>query len=91
MADDTIEVKAPYDGAVIGTVPSCGPDEVDRAVGVAAAAHKNGSASRPGGRAEILDAAARLLAERRGRRSPAPSRSEAAKPIKTARIEAERR
>jgi acyl-CoA reductase-like NAD-dependent aldehyde dehydrogenase len=88
MADDTIEVKAPYDGAVIGTVPSCGPEEVDRAVTVAAAAHKKGPLP-AWRRAEILDAAARLLAERRDEFARTIA-LEAAKPIKTARIEAER-
>ena len=88
MADDTIEVKAPYDGAVIGTVPNCGPEEVDRAVGVAAGAHQKGPLP-AWRRAEILDAAARLLAERHDDFARTIA-VEAAKPIKTARIEAER-
>jgi len=88
MADDTIEVKAPYDGAVIGTVPKSGAEEVDRAVAVAAAAHRDG-APPAWRRAEILDTAARLLAERRDEFARTIA-LEAAKPIKTARIEAER-
>jgi len=88
MADDTIEVRAPYDGAVIGTVPNSGPGEVERAVGVAAAADKKGP--HPAWRrAEILDTAARLLAERRDDFARTIA-VEAAKPIKTARVEAER-
>ena len=60
---DVIEVRAPYDGAVIGAVPLCGADEVDRAVAAAATAHRNGPLP-AWRRAEVLDAAARLLAER---------------------------
>jgi len=88
MADDTIEVKAPYDGSVIGTVPNCGPEEVDRAVGVAAGAHRKGPMP-AWRRAEVLDAAARLLAARRDEFARTIA-LEAAKPIKTARVEAER-
>jgi acyl-CoA reductase-like NAD-dependent aldehyde dehydrogenase len=87
-ANDAIEIKAPYDGALIGRVPTCGPTEVDRAVAVATAAHRKGPLP-AWQRAEVLDTAARLLAERRD----AFARTialEAAKPIKTARIEAER-
>jgi acyl-CoA reductase-like NAD-dependent aldehyde dehydrogenase len=73
---------------VIGTVPNCGPEEVDRAVGVAAAVHRKGPMS-AWRRAEVLDAAARLLAARRDEFARTIA-LEAAKPIKTARIEAER-
>jgi acyl-CoA reductase-like NAD-dependent aldehyde dehydrogenase len=85
---DVIEVKAPYDGAVIGAVPACGPPEVDRAVAVAAAAHRRGPLP-AWRRAEVLDAAARGLAARRDEFARIIA-LEAAKPIKTARIEAER-
>jgi acyl-CoA reductase-like NAD-dependent aldehyde dehydrogenase len=87
-SDDVIEVRAPYDGAVVGVVPRCGAEDVDRAVAVAAAAHRKGPLP-AWRRAEVLDAAARLLAQRRD----AFARTialEAAKPIKTARVEAER-
>jgi acyl-CoA reductase-like NAD-dependent aldehyde dehydrogenase len=86
--NDVIEVRAPYDGDVVGVVPKCGADEVARAVAVATAAHRKGPLP-AWRRAEVLDAAARLLAERRD----AFARTialEAAKPIKTARVEAER-
>jgi acyl-CoA reductase-like NAD-dependent aldehyde dehydrogenase len=85
---DTIEVKAPYDGAVIGVVPACGAEEVDRAVAVAVAAHRRGPLP-AWRRAEVLDTAARLLAERRDDFARTIA-LEAAKPIKTARVEAER-
>jgi acyl-CoA reductase-like NAD-dependent aldehyde dehydrogenase len=87
-SNDVIEVRAPYDGTVIAAVPTCGAEEVARAVAAATMAHRKGPLA-AWRRAEILDAAARLLAERRD----AFARTialEAAKPIKTARIEAER-
>ena len=85
--DAVIEVKAPYDGAVIGAVPSCGAAEVERAVAVAAAAHRRGPIP-AWRRAEILDRGA--AAGRAATTSPARSPLEAAKPIKTTRVEAER-
>ncbi len=87
-SNDVIEVRAPYDGTVIGAVPKCGAQEVGQAVAAATAAHHKGPLP-AWRRAEVLDAAARLLAERRD----AFARTialEAAKPIKTARVEAER-
>ena len=85
---EAIVVRSPYDGAEIGRVPACGPAEVDRAVGSARAALAGGPLPR-WQRAAILDAAARLLAERRDQFAEIIAR-EAAKPIKTARVEAER-
>ena len=85
---ESAEVKAPYDGAVIGRVPVCGPADVDRAVAMAKAALAAGPLPRFQ-RAEILDTAARLLAERRDHFA-AIIAVEAAKPLKTARGEAER-
>jgi acyl-CoA reductase-like NAD-dependent aldehyde dehydrogenase len=69
-------------------VRSCGAEEVHRAVGVAMAAHRKGALP-AWRRAEVLDAAARRLAERRDEFARTIA-LEAAKPIKTARIEAER-
>jgi acyl-CoA reductase-like NAD-dependent aldehyde dehydrogenase len=88
VSDDVTVVKAPYDGAVLGAVPACGPVEVDRAVAAAAAALRKGPPP-AWQRAEVLDAAARLLAERRDEFARTIA-LEAAKPIKTARVEAER-
>ncbi len=85
---DSTEVRSPYDGTVIGRVPVCGPAEVDRAVAMAAQALAAGALPR-WQRAEILDTAARLLAERRDHFAEIIA-VEAAKPLKTARGEAER-
>jgi acyl-CoA reductase-like NAD-dependent aldehyde dehydrogenase len=81
-------VTSPYDGHEIGRVPACGAADVDRAVAVAKDALAGGPLSR-WKRAEVLDNAARLLAERRDEFA-AIIAEEAAKPIKTARVEAER-
>jgi acyl-CoA reductase-like NAD-dependent aldehyde dehydrogenase len=85
---DTITVKAPYDGAVIGEVPSCSAADVDRAVAAALAAHRAGALP-PWKRAEILDRAAARLTEREDEFAGIIAR-EAAKPLKTARVEANR-
>ncbi|MGQ0825295.1 MAG: aldehyde dehydrogenase family protein [Actinomycetota bacterium] len=87
-SDAMIEVRAPYDGALLGRVPECGPAEVERAVTAARAAVASGPLPQ-WQRAEILDRAAQLLA------ASVESfawliAAEAAKPIKTARVEAQR-
>ena len=81
-------VTSPYDGHEIGRVPVCSAADVDRAVAAAKAALAGGPLPR-WKRAEVLDTAARLLAERRDEFA-AIIADEAAKPIKTARVEAER-
>jgi acyl-CoA reductase-like NAD-dependent aldehyde dehydrogenase len=85
---ESITVSSPYDGHEIGRVPACGSADVDRAVASAKAALAAGALPR-WKRAEVLDAAAHLLAERR-EEFAAIIAEEAAKPIKTARVEAER-
>ncbi|HEV8298257.1 MAG TPA: aldehyde dehydrogenase family protein, partial [Acidimicrobiales bacterium] len=81
-------VRSPYDDELLGRVPECGPNEVDRAVAVAKAAREHDPLPQ-WKRAEILDTAARLLGER-VEKFAATIAGEAAKPIKTARIEAQR-
>jgi acyl-CoA reductase-like NAD-dependent aldehyde dehydrogenase len=81
-------VTSPYDGHEIGRVPVCGPDEVDRAVRSAKAALAGGPLP-TWQRAEVLDTAARLLTERREQFAKIIA-DESAKPMKTARVEAER-
>jgi acyl-CoA reductase-like NAD-dependent aldehyde dehydrogenase len=84
----TIEVRSPYNGDVIGQVPSCGPDDVDRAVRVAKLAFERGPLPQFE-RAAILDRAAALVAARTEEFARTIAQ-EAAKPIKTARVEAQR-
>ena len=85
---DTITVRSPFDGSVIGEVPSCTADDVHRAVARAKAVLAAGALPL-WRRAQILDSAAQRLTERREEFAETIAR-EAAKPIKTARAEAER-
>ena len=88
MTPDQIVVRSPYDGAEVGRVPKSTADDVDRAVKAAGAALENDPLP-PWRRAEILDHAARLLAEREDEFARTIAR-ESAKPLKTARVEAQR-
>jgi len=87
-ATGTIEVRSPYDGSLIGTIPAQTAADVDRAVAIAKAALEAGVMPL-WQRAQILDLAAQRLAARRDEFAEIVAR-EAAKPIKTARVEAER-
>ena len=83
-----ITVRSPYDDSVIGEVPAQTAADVDRAVAIAKQAlHANPLPLWK--RAEILDRAALRLTERREEFAQIIAR-EAAKPIRTARVEAER-
>lgn len=84
----TIDVHAPYGGGIIGVVPACSASDVDRAVKSARRALTDGPLA-AWQRAAILDRAAARLGERLEEFARAIS-AEAAKPIKTARVEAER-
>jgi acyl-CoA reductase-like NAD-dependent aldehyde dehydrogenase len=84
----TITVRSPYDDSVIGEIPAQTPADVDRAVQAAKAA-LHADPLPLWKRAAILDRAAQLLAERRDHFATIIAK-EAAKPIKTARVEAER-
>ncbi len=85
---DTITVRAPFDGKELARVPACGAAEVDRAVAAARLALTSDPLP-AWRRAEILDTAARLLAERVEAFGEIIA-TESAKPIKTARVEAKR-
>ena len=86
--DDWIEVRSPYDDALLGRVPKCDDSHVARATAIAKATHEAGAAA-PYARAEILDRAAAALAQRVEEFARIVA-AEAAKPIKTARVEAQR-
>lgn len=83
-----LEVRSPYDNSLIGKIPACTSADVDRAVATAKAALSGGPMPL-WRRAQILDLAAVRLAARRDEFAQIVCR-EAAKPIKTARVEAER-
>ena len=86
--DDEIVVTSPFDGHEIGRVPRGDASVVERAVAAARDAQRAGPLP-PWQRAEILDRAARGLAERTEELARVIA-EEAAKPIKTARVEAAR-
>ncbi len=85
-----IEVRSPYDGSLLDTVPRHTEADIDAAVAVARACHHAGPPPAHQ-RAAVLDRAAALLAE--PERTEAFARTiatEAAKPIRTARAEVAR-
>ena len=90
---DAMVVRSPYDGSEVGTVPACRAAEVDRAVAAARArldeAATGATPFAAHERAAVLDRAAALLAERTEEFARTIA-AEAAKPLRTARVEAQR-
>ena len=82
-----IEVRSPYDGSLVGRVPSAGADETRRALDAAEHAMREPLPAHE--RAAILDRVAAALAERHDEVARTIS-AEAGKPLKAARIEAQR-
>ena len=87
-SEESIEVRSPFDGSVVGVVAKGSEEHLDRAVAVAKALHRGGPLPAHE-RAAILDRAARAMADRVEEFAAVIS-AEAAKPIKTARVEATR-
>ena len=86
----SIEIRAPYDGELIGAVPRCSTDHVDTAVAAARRAMREQPLP-AWQRAAVLDRAAELLADPDIAEDLARTIArEAAKPISTARVEVER-
>lgn len=84
---ESLIVASPFDGHEIGRVPRCDGSHVQQAV--AAATGALADPLPPWKRAEILDAAAAAMARHRDELATIIA-EEAAKPIRTARVEAER-
>jgi acyl-CoA reductase-like NAD-dependent aldehyde dehydrogenase len=84
---ESLEVRSPYDDHLIGTVPRCSPEHVAQAIAAAKARLAEGMP--PWQRAEILQRAVQVVTDHRDELA-ALIAEEAAKPIKTARVEAER-
>jgi acyl-CoA reductase-like NAD-dependent aldehyde dehydrogenase len=82
-----LEVTSPYSGGPVGRIAKGGATEARRALDAAEAALAEPLAAHR--RASVLDAVARALAERRDE-AAALICAEAGKPLKTARVEAER-
>ena len=81
------EVRSPYSGEVVGRIAKGSAAEARRALDVAAAALTSPLPAHE--RARILDATAQLLAERQEEAAQLIS-AEAGKPLKAARVEAQR-
>ncbi|HEY4998048.1 MAG TPA: aldehyde dehydrogenase family protein, partial [Usitatibacter sp.] len=84
---DWTEVRSPYSGEVVGRIAKGGAAETRRALDAAAAALASPLPAHE--RARILDATAQLLAEREEDAAQLIS-AEAGKPLKAARVEAQR-
>src|SRR6476469_11099986 len=84
---DSIEVRSPYSGDVVGRIAKAGAGEARRAVDAAARALESPLPAHE--RAAILDRVAELLRERHEDMAQTIC-AEAGKPIKTARVEASR-
>jgi acyl-CoA reductase-like NAD-dependent aldehyde dehydrogenase len=82
-----IEVRSPYSGDVVGTVPPSSAEDARRAVDAAAKALESPLPAHE--RAAILDCVAALLRDRQEEMAQTIC-AEAGKPIKTARVEASR-
>ena len=87
LADSVTEVRSPYDGRLVGSVPRANEGHLDAAVAAAKAAMRTPMPTYQ--RAEILDAAAARLIARTEEFAQCLS-AESAKPIATARCEAAR-
>ncbi|MFL5960843.1 MAG: aldehyde dehydrogenase family protein [Gaiellaceae bacterium] len=85
--DDSVEVRSPYSGEVVGRVAKAGAAEARRAVDAAARALQSPVPAHE--RAAILDRVAQLLRERHEDMAQTIC-AEAGKPIRTARVEASR-
>jgi acyl-CoA reductase-like NAD-dependent aldehyde dehydrogenase len=81
------EVRSPFSGELVGRIAKGGATETRRALDAAAAVLADPLAAHE--RARILDATARLLEERQEEAAQVIS-AEAGKPLKTARVEAQR-
>lgn len=86
--DDAVEVTNPYGGDVIGAVPLCGPDEVDRACRSAQDALDRDDFPQHA-RARVLERTAETL-RKRNEEFAERIMQESGKPIRTARTEAAR-
>jgi acyl-CoA reductase-like NAD-dependent aldehyde dehydrogenase len=84
---DWTEVHSPYSGEIVGRIAKGGATETRRALDAAAAALASPLPAHE--RARILDATAQLLAERQEEAAQLIS-AEAGKPLKAARVEAQR-
>ena len=86
---DTYEIRSPYDGAPVALVHRAGPGEVERAIAAAATAFETTRHLPSWRREEILEGVAVRIEARREELARTIA-LEAGKPIRTARVEADR-
>src|SRR5581483_9612995 len=86
---DTYEVRSPYDEELVAVVHRAGPKEIDDALARAAKAFETTRKLPSWRRGEILESISRQIFERRDEFARTIA-LEAGKPVKTARLEAER-
>jgi acyl-CoA reductase-like NAD-dependent aldehyde dehydrogenase len=86
---DAVEVRSPYDDRLVAVVHRAGPAEVDEAIARAAQAFEETRRMPSWRRAEILERISATIGDRREELARTIA-LEAGKPIKTARVEAER-
>jgi acyl-CoA reductase-like NAD-dependent aldehyde dehydrogenase len=84
-----VEILSPFDGTPVAVVHRAGPDEIDAAIAAAARAFETTRKLPSWRRAEILERISAAVAERKEDFARTIA-LEAGKPIKTARIEADR-
>lgn len=87
-ADEWSDVPSPYDGESVGRVPKADAAAAERAIAVAKQTYDAGGFDQHE-RAEALERAARIVAERKDQLAAAIA-AEAGKPLKTATAEAQR-
>ena len=86
---DTYAVRSPYDDAPIALIHRAGPDEIEASIAAAAAAFETTKRLASHERASVLERVSRLIAERRDELARTIA-LEAGKPVKVAKIEADR-
>jgi glyceraldehyde-3-phosphate dehydrogenase (NADP+) len=86
---ETYEIRSPYDDSPVAVVHRAGPDEIERAIAGAAAAFEETRRLPSWKRADALEHVSAALAARRDEFARTIA-LEAGKPIKTARVEADR-
>src|SRR6266545_2962058 len=84
-----IEVRSPFDGALVAVARNAGPAQIERAIAAAAAAFARTRVLPSWKRAAVLETVARQLEQRRDELATIIA-LEAGKPIRTARLEVDR-
>ena len=86
---ETVEIRSPYDGSAVALVHRAGPDEVERAIAGAVEAFEATRRLPSWRREQVLEAIAAGIVARRDELAETVA-LEAAKPMKTARVEVDR-